>query len=258
MINDVHYSECAAFMSSLQANLIDLTVTSPPYDGLRKYEGFVFNFEAIAQQLYRITKDGGVLVWVVGDQTKKGSESGTSFKQALYFMSLGFKLHDTMIYGKKNFIPQTHTRYEQEFEYMFVFVKGKIKTFNPIKVPAKTAGQTIKLARKGYGFKEGSFRRREEDIVTSEFKTPGNIFYYACGASDKNHPGVFPAQLASDHIQTWSNPGDLVFDPFVGSGTTVEEAKKLGRRFLGCDISENYIAEIKERLALIEGIEDIL
>jgi DNA modification methylase len=258
MIDQVVCSECCSFMSNLKNNSIKLTVTSPPYDVLRLYNCFTFNFELTAQHLLRITEEGGVVVWVVGDQTKKGSETGTSFKQALHFMSLGFKLHDTMIYAKKNFIPQTHNRYEQEFEYMFVFVKGKLKTFNPILVTAKTAGDTMKLARKGYGFKEGSFRRREAEITTGEFKRPGNIFYYACGASGKNHPAVFPTQLAADHINTWSNIGDLVFDPFVGSGTTVEQAKKLGRRYLGCDISQEYIDEIHKNLKLIENPLDVI
>lgn len=258
MIDQVVFSECCAFMAGLKNGSIKLTVTSPPYGGLRVYNGFTFNFELTAQHLWRITEDGGVVVWVVGDQTKNGSESGTSFRQALYFMSLGFKLHDTMIYAKKNFIPQTHNRYEQEFEYMFVFVKGKLKTFNPILLPAKTAGDTMKLNRKGYGFKEGSFRRRDAEITTGEFKRSGNIFYYACGSSGKNHPGVFPAQLAADHINTWSDIGDLIFDPFVGSGTTVEQAKILGRRYLGCDISQEYVDEIQENLKLIENPLDAI
>ncbi len=224
---------------------------------MRTYNGFKFPFEDIANQCYRVSEDGGVLVWVVGDATVKGSETGSSFRQALYFMSLGYKLHDTMIYAKKNFIPQTHKRYEQEFEYMFVFVKGNIKTFNPILVPSLTAGDTLNLSRKGYGFKEGSFRRRKEIITTGELKRPGNIFYYACGASGKNHPGVFPAKLAADHISTWTNVGDLVFDPFVGSGTTVEEAKKMGRHYLGCDVSQKYIDDIKTRLPLIDDLFDL-
>ena len=258
IINEVFCSEASEFMSGLPANSINLLLGSPPYDKLREYNGFVFPFETIAQQSYRVVADGGVLVWVVGDSTVKGSETGSSFKQALYFMSLGFKLHDTMIYAKMNYIPQTHNRYEQEFEYMFVFVKGKLKTFNPIRVPAITAGDTMKLNRNGYGFKEGSFRRRNAAITTGETKVPGNIFYYACGSSGKNHPGVFPAQLAADHISTWTNFGDLVFDPFVGSGTTVEEAKKLGRNYLGCDISSEYIEDLKERLPLIFSTSDIL
>lgn len=252
MLNALYHSECNVFMEGLKDGIINLTVTSPPYHKLRKYEGFVFDFERTARNLYRITSAGGVLVWVVGDQTIKGGETGDSFKQALYFMSLGFKLHDTMIYGKLNHIPQTHRRYEQAFEYMFVFVKGCLKTFNPLTVVSRTAGTKQQLSRKGYGFKEGSFRRRAEEVTVKEFKRPGNIFYYPCGASGKNHPAVFPARLAKDHILTWSNPLDVVFDPFSGSGTTCEEAKKLGRYYMGCDIGESYILDSNERLSKIE------
>lgn len=247
--NRLYTSDCNDFMDSMPDNFVNLTVTSPPYDGLRKYEGFTFDFEKTATNLFRITD---VLVWVVGDQTIKGSETGNSFKQALFFMSLGFKLHDTMIYAKLNHIPQTHSRYEQCFEYMFVFVKSKISTFNPIIVPSLLAGTSQNMKRKGYGFKEGSFRRRDEIVTVRENKRPGNIFYYACGASGKNHPAVFPAQLARDHILTWTNPLDIVFDPFSGSGTTCEEAKKLGRYYLGCDVSGKYVADSEERLSKIE------
>jgi len=258
LLNTIHTADCNLFMSDLPEACIDLTVTSPPYDKLRVYNGFSFDVDLVIKNLYRITKKGGIVVWVVSDQTVKGSESGTSFRTALKFMEIGFNLHDTMIYAKKNFIPQTHNRYEQEFEYMFVFSKGKPNTFSPLKVPAKTAGQTMKLGQKGYGFKEGSFRRRHEEITTGENKTPGNIFYYACGSSGKNHPAVFPAALAADHIKTWTNPLDIVFDPFSGSGTTCEEAKRLSRWHLGCDISAQYVKESNESLANIDSIFDIL
>lgn len=258
-MNKIVCSECNDFMDSLPANHIKLTVSSPPYGKkLRKYNGFTFYFERTATNLYRITQNNGVLVWIVGDHTVNGSESGDSFRQALFFMSLGFKLHDTMIYGKLNFIPQTHKRYEQEFEYMFVFVKGSISTFNPLLVKSRTAGMKQNLSRKGYGFKEGSFRRRAEEVTVKEEKIPGNIFYYACGNSGKNHPAVFPEQLAADHINTWSNIGYLVFDPFSGSGTTCAEAKRNGRNYLGCDISEEYVKESQEYIDAVENMYDIL
>lgn len=253
MLNTINVAEASEFMDSIPSNFVDYTLTSPPYDKQRIYNGFSFDFETIAKHLYRITKVGGVLTWVVSDQVIDGSETGSAFKQVLFFMSLGFKLHDTMIYGKLNFIPQSHKRYEQAFEFMFVFVKGKIKTFNSIMVISKTAGTNQFLARKGYGFKEGSFRRREENVIVKPLKIPGNIFYYACGASGKNHPAVFPAKLAKDQILTWSNPLDVVFDCFSGSGTTAEEAKKLGRYFIACDISEEYV---KDSIVRIDKIED--
>lgn len=245
-------------MEGLPDNCIDLIVTSPPYDKLRVYEGYSFDFKRIAANAYRTLKDGGTLVWVMGDQTIKGSETGTSFKMALYFMEIGFKLYDTMIYRKSNFVPQNNRRYEQEFEYIFVLVKGNLKTFNPIKIPCKTAGAVYNLRRKGYGFKGGSSRRRDEILTTKGDKTAGNVFSYGCGASGKNHPAVFPAALARDQILSWSNPLGVVLDFFSGSGTTCEEAKKSGRYFLGCDISEKYVKDSIERLDKVELVTDLL
>ena len=172
----IAYSECYAqpfllfnesnldTMKRMPDNFIDLTVTSPPYDGLRTYNGYSFPFENIAKELYRITKDGGVVVWVVGDATVKGSESGTSFRQALYFKEIGFNLHDTMMYRKINYIPLTHNRYEQEFEYMFIFSKGKPKTFNPIMVECKTKGSKTN----GRTFYQTNSQNITTDIVTGK------------------------------------------------------------------------------------------
>lgn len=235
--------------------VVDLTVTSPPYDNLRKYKGFAFDFEGIAAELYRVTKDGGVLVWVVGDQTINGSETLTSFRQALHFREIGFNVHDTMIYQKSG-LPMNHNRYEQEFEYMFVLSKGRPKTFNPIRVPCKypekpdarrgqtysTTDETMRRARSG---------KARKPVGTDKIK--GNVWYYATGRNHSTrdeiafkHPAIFPEQLAADHIQSWSNVGDLVLDPFVGSGTTGKMAVLAGRRFLGFDISAEY-CEIAER-----------
>lgn len=239
--------DSAKVLQTFEADCIDLTVTSPPYDNLRTYDDYTgFDFPTIAEQLYRVTKPGGVVVWVVGDATNNGSETGTSFRQALFFKECGFNLHDTMIYRKENFIPLTHKRYEQEWEYMFCFLKGYVKTFNPIMVETKTNGSTMNLARKGYGFKEGAFRRRNEDMITRELKQHGNIFSYPCGASGIDHPAPFPEALAGDHILSWSNPGDTVLDCFVGSGTTGKMAVKYQRNFIGIEISQKYM-DIAER-----------
>jgi site-specific DNA-methyltransferase (adenine-specific) len=231
---------------------IDLTVTSPPYDNLRTYNGFSFNFEEVAQELYRITKDGGVVVWVVGDATINGSETGTSFRQALYFKEIGFNLHDTMIYMSDK-PPLTHNRYEQKFEYMFIFSKGKPKTFNPIKEPCLNAGQSNK---------HNTFRHTGEKTATfhsingiKDTKIKGNIWFYKTGnnksTKDKiafEHPAIFPEQLAHDHIISWSNPGDIVFDPFIGSGTTAKMAYLNGRNYCGIDISEEYCEIARRRV----------
>ena len=183
------------------------------------------------------------------DAVINGSETGTSFRQALGFMELGLRLHDTMIYKKSNFIPLTHNRYEQEFEHMFIFSKGKVATFNPIMEKTKGEGQISNLSKKGYGFREGAFRRRDENVQTKNKKQHGNIFTYSCGASGVNHPAVFSEDLARDHILSWSNPGDIVLDPMCGSGTTCKMAKEHGRQYIGFDISEEYCELARKRVA---------
>jgi site-specific DNA-methyltransferase (adenine-specific) len=239
-------------MKNMPENHIDLTVTSPPYDGLRDYNGYSFPFEEIAKELFRVTKDGGVVVWVVGDATINGSETGTSFRQALYFMKCGFNLHDTMIYHK-NTLPLTHNRYEQQFEYMFIFCKGKPKTFNAIKVKSKRAGET----RAGSSFRhEGNETGKLHTMgnVLNE-KYMGNVWFYETGfnksTSDEiafEHPAIFPEQLAADHIYSWSNEGDLVYDCFGGSGTTVKMAHKWKRKSIMSEISLEYCQIAKNRI----------
>lgn len=183
---------------------------------------------------------GGVVVWIVGDQVINGSESGTAMKQALRFMSAGFRLHDTMIYKKKNYAPQNHNRYEQAWEYMFVFSKGRPKTFNPIMVQCKEAGAKRNWERKGSNVSEGVFRRRNEVVETKPFKMQCNVWEYSCGTSQTGHPAPFPEQLATDHILSWSNEGDLVCDIFSGSATTAKMAIQYNRQFVGSEISEEY------------------
>jgi site-specific DNA-methyltransferase (adenine-specific) len=246
MLNLLH-GDCLELMKQLPDNYIDLTVTSPPYDNLRTYNGFTFDFEGIAKELYRITKDGGVIVWIVGDATINGSESGTSFRQALYFKDIGFNLHDTMIYQKNNFSNPSSTRYHQIFEYMFILSKGKPKFFNPIKDRKNVcAGQSnwgINKARQ----KDGSFKERPKKIV-SEYGMRYNIweFMTSKGFATKDniayqHPATFPDKLAHDHIISWSNEGDTILDCFMGSGTTGKMAKQLNRNFIGMEISQEYL-----------------
>ena len=245
--------DCLEVMKELPDNFIDMTITSPPYDDLRNYKNTLnWNFEIfknIADELYRITKNGGVIIWIVGDKTINGSETGTSFKQALYFKSIGFNIYDTMIYKKLNYAPLTHRRYEQEFEYMFCFSKGKPKTFNPIMIPCKKAGKETKT----------SFYKDDTDNVTPKgklkiknFKIRGNIFeYYSTGGSKKGkirHPAMFPKELVKDMITTWSNENDLVLDCFMGSGTSGVVAKELQREFTGIEIVKEYYNIAKERI----------
>jgi site-specific DNA-methyltransferase (adenine-specific) len=236
-------------------NYIDLVVTSPPYDNLRHYCGYTFEITSLVVELYRILQQGGVIVWVVADQTINGSESGTSFKHALLFMEHGFRLHDTMIYLKNNPVPLGGTnRYFQAFEYMFVFSKGSPKTFNPIFVPRKNKynDKRTERIRPTVRNKNGEFTDKRIVAVKEEVKKT-NVWEYAVGGNVSvengiKHPAAFPLQLALDHIQSWSTEGDIVLDPFVGSGTTCIAAKQLHRHYIGIDISEEYCDYAKERL----------
>ena len=253
-MNKLHWGtncmDCVEGLKLLKDESIDLTVTSPPYDNLRKYNGYSFDFESVAKELYRVTKLGGVVVWVVGDATVKGSETGTSFKQALYFKEIGFNLHDTMIYAKENPIPQNHNRYEQSFEYMFVLSKGKPKTFNPLTEPTKNAGKTFDWGNRKTVMDDNQCRRdrKSEKIVVKDTKIRKNIFTYSVGGGKTGHPAVFPEQLANDHIISWSNEGDVVLDPFSGSGTTHKMALLNNRRFIGFEISQEYVDIERKRL----------
>lgn len=248
-IDKIFTSDCVDFMTQLDTKSIDLVVTSPPYDNLRKYNGYSFNFRRIAEELFRIIKQGGVVVWVVGDQTVDGSETGESFRQAIGFMDVGFKLHDTMIYAKDPRYPQKN-RYGNSFEYMFILSKGEPATFNPIKRSTINRGYNKFVTNRNY---DGELTGRR---YTSPKESPlYNIWYYSSGfmktTKDEiayNHPAIFPDDLAGDHIRSWSNVGDLVFDPFCGSGTTCKMAKELNRHYLGCDISEEYVKIAEERL----------
>jgi site-specific DNA-methyltransferase (adenine-specific) len=249
---ELKLGDSAEVLKTCPGNYIDLVVTSPPYDNLRTYKGFTFNFEIVAKELVRVLKPGGVIVWVVNDATINGSETGTSFKQALYFTSLGLNLHDTMIYQKLNPIPLNHNRYEQEFEYMFVLSKGKPKTVNHIKV-ACTYGGKKNTGSTYYKTKEHNTPElANKEGITNTTKNKGNIWSYLVGNHNGEakfkHPAKFPLQLALDHIQSWSNSGDIVLDPFLGSGTTGVAALQLGRRFIGIEISEEYLQIAKQRI----------
>lgn len=248
--NKIYCMDNVEGMKGIDTESIDLTVTSPPYDNLRNYEGYSFDFNGVSEQLYRITKQGGTVVWVTGDETKNGSETGTSFKQALHFISLGFNLHDTMIWNKGGFsaVGALKTRYAPVFEYMFIFTKGKLKTFNPLK-DRKNKIQN-KLINKTKRQKDGSIKRGKP-YISSEYGQRFNI--WECSPQrqrgDNVHPAPFPEQIVKDHILSWSNEGDLILDPFVGSGTTPKVASDLNRRYIGFDISQKYVDMASNRLS---------
>lgn len=235
--------DSAVVLQGFEPECIDLTVTSPPYDNLRTYNGFVFDFETIARQLYRVTKPGGVVVWVVGDATVNGSETGTSFRQALYFKECGFNLHDTMIYQTDK-PPMNDNRYQAEFEYMFVFSKGKPKTTNLLMENTLNPGGKRGTYRQANGNLKAAFHRKP----TGDKKVKGCIWYYPSGGNNLGHPAVYPEQLARDHILSWSNEGDIVLDCFCGSGTTLKMAKMLSRHYIGIEISPEYVSLAERRL----------
>lgn len=254
MMNNVLCGDNVQVMKQLPDEIVDLVVTSPPYDNLRKYNGsFDFDVNAVSKELYRVVKDGGVVVWVVSDATIDGSESGTSFRTALTFLDNGWKLHDTMIFKKKNPIPQIYRkRYRNDFEFMFVFVKGKIQTHNPLTEDCIHAGLELKSTTyKNFSTKEQTRNKKANPVKDKKIR--GNVWEYVVGKKKEDldskwHSAPFPYELAKDHILSWSNEGDVVLDPFAGSGTTLVAAKKLNRNFIGIDINNDYVIKIKERL----------
>ena len=244
--------DSAVVLQSLPPDCIDLTVTSPPYDNLRTYNGFVFDFETIARELFRVTKARGVVVWVVNDAVIDGSESGTSFRQALYFMQCGFNLHDTMIYWKNAFAFPEVNRYAGCFEYMFVFSKGSPKTANIQRV---ATNQENRVKGKVSSYRQATGETLKKMVNGKNDRPMENIWIYEVGYSksttDKeafDHPAMYPERLASDHILSWSNEGDIVLDCFTGSGTTLKMAKMLNRHYLGIEISPEYVTLAEKRL----------
>jgi site-specific DNA-methyltransferase (adenine-specific) len=232
-------------MAKIPDCFVDLTVTSPPYDGLRTYNGYSFPFEDIAKELFRITKDGGVLVWVISDATVQGNESGTSFKQALYFKEIGFNLHDTMIWIKDGGgAVGSNKCYTQNFEYMFVFSKGKINTTNLIyDKPNASFGKDKSGVGRRLVTGEHKIEKRKP---SAEFSRRNNYWYIAPQKGE--HPAVFPEALANDHILSWSNENDLIYDPFMGSGTTAKMSILNNRNWIGSELSSEYCDMIEQRI----------
>ena len=251
------HGDCLHVLKGMPDNSVDLTVTSPPYDNLRTYNGTLNDWtpekwQAIIRELFRVTKQGGVVVWIVGDATINGSETGTSFRQALYAMDCGFKLHDTMIYEKAGTGACGSNRaYWQTWEYMFVFGKGNVSKFNPITIPG------TKTAAGGVRNKLEKSKKTEARSVGVREQRRSNIWRYAVGAANKDektgHPAVFPEALARDHILSWSNPGDTVLDPFLGSGTTGKMAILEGRRFIGIEREAEYLEIARARIQALGG-----
>ena len=261
-VNKIYNENCLDTMRRMPDNFVDLVVTSPPYDNLRDYKGYVFPFEDIAKELFRVVKKGGVVVWVVGDATINGSETGTSFKQALYFKEIGFNLHDTMIYEKSGCPFPEQDRYYPIFEYMFILSKEKPIIHNLIK-DRKNNYVGDKIARENHSRqKDGSLTKNsayknDRNRKIQEYGVRYNIWRYITGSGNNStdkisfkHPATFPEKLAQDHIKTWSNEGDLVYDCFMGSGTTAKMAHLLKRNWIGSEMSAEYCEIANKRLKI--------
>lgn len=247
----LHQQDCVEWMATQPGQSIDCVLTSPPYDNIRNYNGYTFNFESTAAELARLLAPGGVIIWNVADATVNGSESGTSMRQALYFMSLGLRLHDTMIYVKRNPMPTNKRtrRYHQAWEYLFVLSKHTPRVFNPVMVDAKYPGQA-------------NMKYRGQDGTLAYKKTPRNartklrnVFEYTIGGghTTKNkqlssHPALMPEQMALDQLQTWADQASRIYDPFAGAGTTLWAAQQLGFRSVGTEIDSDYCALIHDRM----------
>lgn len=267
----IEQGDCLKCLRDLHDDSIDLVVTSPPYDTLRTYNGNIAQwnfekFEEVAHELFRVVTVGGVVVWVVGDATIKGSETGTSFRQALFFMECGFNLHDTMIYDKGNCPFPDKTRYYNVFEYMFVFSKGRPKVFHPICDRKNKCGgekiQSTTLRQPDGSLKKTSAEIHNTGRKIKEYGSRFNIWQISPGKGKSTlddyafaHPAIFPERLAHDHIISWSNPGDTVLDCFMGSGTTGKMALVNGRRFIGFEIDERYFEIAKRRIEGAMGKE---
>ena len=256
--NKIYHGDSVKVLAGFPAGCFDLVVTSPPYDNLRDYKGFSFNFADIAKNLTRTLKYGGVIVWNVADQTIDGSETGTSFRQALYFKDVcGLRLHDTMIYQKEGSprpASANSVRYSQSFEYVFILSKGRPKAINLLKDKVNvSAGRVKNKGANDWRKKDGSMQGRRTTTVTGEFGYRTDIWQIRAGyvGGDSTHPAPMPEKLANDHIRSWSNEGDIVLDPFVGGGTTIAAAKKLSRKWIGIDISEEYCELARKRVSAI-------
>jgi DNA modification methylase len=249
-VNQIICGDCTEVMKLIPDNVIDLVVTSPPYDNLRIYEGYIFDFESIAQELFRVMAKGGIVIWVVGDKIKNGNRSLTSFRQALYFQEIGFNVHDVMIYKKKNTPFMRSNAYTNCYEFMFVFSKGSPKTFNPLMIRTKRNGYEMLVTNRK---PDGVIKKVRGKLKDKKVKT--NIWAYAVGLGGTTkdriafkHPATFPEKLAEDHIMSWSNEEDVIMDPMCGSGTTCKMAKLHNRNYVGIDISEEYCKIAQKRL----------
>lgn len=256
-MNSIFNENCLDTLKNLPDDYIDLVITSPPYDKIRDYKGFSVDYDRVIPELYRCVKPGGVIVWVSADQVVKGSETGTSLRNALKFQDAGFNMR-TMIYEKSNFAFPVNNAYHRIFEYMFVFSKGYPAKFHPIlDREIKYPGQKTHGSNRA---RDGSMKKNRQNAVARESGKRTDIWRYVTGSGHMaensiahEHPAIFPLDLAMDHIKSWTDKGDLVYDPFGGSGTVVIACELLERKWITSEISEEYCALIKRRLEIFKS-----
>lgn len=254
-MNQIFTGDNVAVMKAWPEKSIQLVVTSPPYDKLRSYNGFSWNFEAASKEIYRVLCDGGMCCWNVGDSVVDGSETLTSFRQAIYFKDVcGFSIHDTMIYEKSNFSHPEKRRYHQLFEYVFVLSKGYPRCFNPIKDKPNAWAGTGSFGTNRMRNSDGTHSERKRNIIT-EFGMRGNVWRCKTAGQERvckanAHPAMMPYGLARDLILSFSNEGDIVLDPFAGSGTTCLAARENKRQWAAIEISPEYVEIFNQRLQL--------
>lgn len=254
--------DCLERMKEIPNGSVDLVMTSPPYDNLRNYNGSLTDWnEAKWQEIARVLSaklaPGGIIVWVVSDATVGGSETLTSMRQAIYFKDVcKLRVRDTMIWEKSGFsaVGALAVQYAPVWEYMFVFSKGAPKTFNPIKDKPNihagtpqhgTVRQPDGSTKPVSGLKTGK--------VIADFGQRSNIWRVNEEKTlNKLHPAVFPLRLAEDHIVSWTNPEDVVLDPFLGSGTTGVACANTGRNFIGIERDPEYFAIAEKRIRAAE------
>lgn len=255
---EILVGDCVERLRELPAESVHCVVTSPPYDGLRVYGGHSWDFAALVPELVRVLVPGGVIVWIVADEQVKGGESGSSMRQALTFMDAGLLLHDTMIWQKPNFSHPSRNRYHQVWEFMFVLSKGRPRVFNGLRDRKNLYAGGGTLGRNTVTKRDGGKSERKRNVI-AEFGLRHNVWLLKTTGQESPcaalaHPATFPKQLAADHIQTWTNPGDLVLDPFVGSGTTAEAALETGRDCVGIEIHAPYADMARKRVGAVQPV----
>lgn len=242
--------------STLASDSVDLVLFSPPYDGVRDYRGnWTLDLPALGSELLRVVKDGGFAVMVIADGTKNQRKSMTTFRTAVAWEDAGWSLFESVIYSRDG-RPGAWwaTRFRVDHEHILMFYKGKrprpVTHHDGLRVPSKHAGKKWTGTQR---LTDGTLVKTSATVAAD--KCRGTIWHYATSNSEGNrtkakHPATFPDALARDVILALSAPGDVVYDPMMGSGTSVVIAAQEGRRWLGNDFFAEYVEIAQQRLAV--------